>query len=64
MDLETALFTQIRNCQLKYRGKRYPEEVRDVNEGDPFYIWINDDERPDECSEDKEDVDRGEIIIF
>lgn len=59
-----ALPIQIRDGQLKDGRKGDPEEVRDVGEGDPLHIRIHGDERPDERTENEEDVYGGEGVIL
>jgi len=42
---------QVRNRKLKHRREGDPEEIGDVGEGDPFYIRVDGEERPDESGE-------------
>lgn len=55
---------QIGNRKLQDSRKRNPREIRDVGECDPLVARIDDDERPYEGAEDREDVERGEQVVL
>jgi hypothetical protein len=58
------LSVQVRNRQLEYGRKGDPEEVWDVDDGDPADMGPDSDHRPDERDEYEKDVDRGKEVVF
>jgi hypothetical protein len=41
-----------------------PEEIRNVDEGNPTNSWIYSNHRPNESDQHEEDVDRGEVVVL
>ena len=62
--ISRLLAIEVRDGELQDSREGDPSEIRDVDEGDPFYVWINRDKRPDEGREDEDNVDGGKIVIL
>ena len=53
-----------RDGELEYGREGYPEEIGNLCESDPPYMWEDGNHRPEKRPEDEEDIDGGENIAL
>lgn len=59
-----CLAIQVGHRQLEHGCKRDPQEVWDLDIGNPSCVWVDGDDGPDEGHKDKDDVDRCEHVAL